>query len=366
MAAKNWVITLNNHGVDWYESAQNLIVDNPGIKYIVGQFEVGDSGTPHFQGYVQFVKKQRASYVQRVFPGAWHKKADGGANECRHYALKPHSHPECQCKHCVKARKLPFWGRNPDYDDNVELGEMTVNTGSEDLFKEIQDRIDDGATDKELATEFRGMWFRYHKAMKEYRLLGSARERTWMTKTIVLHGLPGTGKTRRALEIAGPNAFWVTYGTNTSAPQYYDGYDGQKVVVFDEFMGQIRRQEMCKLCDEYPCNVPVRGGCVPWLPEVIIITSNSRPEDWWRNIGLGPMQRRIQAPRGSVEEMNVVYRQDLEADNEDLTQVYHPDQQAQDYMSLCAMCGEMTMDCSCDPELYFGRVPRGDGGEGPA
>lgn len=334
----NWVISMNNPNDEWAEKLEHFLVDHVTVRYLVGQWEVGEEGTEHWQGYVQFYNKQRASAVQNLFPGAWHKQASGTHVENTHYATKPQEH--CSCKHCVKARQLPNKGRAYGHEQ-TRIGEPVGAEGAKQ-WKDVWQDIKDGYTDLELADKYEGLWAHAHKAMERYRLLTSARERTWMTKTHVLYGPPGTGKTRKALELAGANAYWVTYGTNVGAPQYYDGYDGQKVVVFDEFFGQIRRQEMCKLADEYPCNVPVRGGCVPWLPELIIITSNCHPDAWWARMGLGAMARRLAAPRGSVTLMDHVWEVRLEAPDEDLDDIEDGG------MTLCLMCGQQRADCQCE------------------
>ena len=56
-----------------------------------------------------------------------------------------------------------------------------------------------------------------------------------------------------------------------------------KVMVFEEFAGQIQLQKMLKYLDPYPMALEVKGGMRPAMYETVIITSNTRPDGWYRN-----------------------------------------------------------------------------------
>lgn len=55
--AKRWCFTLNNYTDEEY-CAIKAILQKKSLTWIIGK-EVGDSGTPHLQGYVEFTKKLR-------------------------------------------------------------------------------------------------------------------------------------------------------------------------------------------------------------------------------------------------------------------------------------------------------------------
>ena len=63
--AKNWCFTLNNFDEDDLERFDDL-GSNVGsiIKYICIGREVGENGTSHLQGFIQFTKKIRLSQVK--------------------------------------------------------------------------------------------------------------------------------------------------------------------------------------------------------------------------------------------------------------------------------------------------------------
>ena len=97
-------------------------------------------------------------------------------------------------------------------------------------------------------------------------------------KIITLVGPPGCGKSYLinylfpdcARLIMGNAGFWWQNPCS-------------KVACIEEFAGQIPLQKMLNLLDPYPQSLEVKGGTRPCLFEVIFITSNSCPEDWYRN-----------------------------------------------------------------------------------
>lgn len=63
--------------------------------------------------------------------------------------------------------------------------------------------------------------------------------------------------------------------------KFWDGYDGQKNVVIDEFRGDIRIAHLLRWFDPYPRNVEVKGSSVALAAERIWITTNLPPESWY-------------------------------------------------------------------------------------
>jgi len=168
----------------------------------------------------------------------------------------------------------------------------------------LKRKIDSGESELAIADseETFPVWAKYFKVVARYRMLKSMNERKWHTFCHVFWGPPGAGKSRRALEEAGPGAYWLPRpeGQNTV---WWDGYEGQEVVVIDEFYGWIMRDKMQRLCDRYPLLVQTKGGTTPFLAKKIIITSNEHPSTWWPKVGLGAMQRRLEGECGRVTHM---------------------------------------------------------------
>jgi len=67
--SKNWVFTCNNYT----NEKINMIVENSSIKRYSFQEEVGDSGTPHLQGYIEFITKRRPLNLFKDLQAHWEK-----------------------------------------------------------------------------------------------------------------------------------------------------------------------------------------------------------------------------------------------------------------------------------------------------
>lgn len=61
----------------------------------------------------------------------------------------------------------------------------------------------------------------------------------------------------------------------------WDGYLGQKLVVFNDFYRWLRYDELLRLCDRYPIRVPVKGAYIDFVSKEIYVTSNKYIEDWY-------------------------------------------------------------------------------------
>lgn len=85
--AKNWCFTLNNWTSEEKQSIIQLIPDQ--IKYVMFSEEVAPTtGTPHLQGYLQLVKKNKMSAVSKLIPRARLETAKGTPSQNRSYIGK--------------------------------------------------------------------------------------------------------------------------------------------------------------------------------------------------------------------------------------------------------------------------------------
>lgn len=120
-------------------------------------------------------------------------------------------------------------------------------------------------------------------------------KRQWKTEIHWFWGPTGTGKSHRAFEQAGPDAY-----TPLSA-QWFEGYDRHENVVLDDirhdwfapiggFAGAL------KLLDKWQYKVATKGGSRQFLAKRIFITAPVPPESFWDNVSdeaQGQFQRRI-------------------------------------------------------------------------
>jgi len=62
---------------------------------------------------------------------------------------------------------------------------------------------------------------------------------------------------------------------------WFTGYEGEPVVIFDEYSGQLSLDEWKNYTDVYPLQAHTKGGFAWYNPDVVVITSNSLPGDWY-------------------------------------------------------------------------------------
>jgi len=86
----NWCFTLNNPRDHEGVLLRSLVEDEADVSYIVYQLEEGEeTGTPHFQGYIQLKSRKRCAQVSRVLGGRANvRRAAGTAEQNKAYCTK--------------------------------------------------------------------------------------------------------------------------------------------------------------------------------------------------------------------------------------------------------------------------------------
>jgi len=175
---------------------------------------------------------------------------------------------------------------------------MDEGQGKRSDLLTIKEKIDNGSSLGDLwadAEAFPSM-VKYHKAFDVYQRVVTAKRR-WMPVIITIFGPSGCGKTRWAYEVF-PDLYKHGDGDGT----WFDGLDGNPVVLFDEMRGgRFKLNYLLQLLDRYPMDVAVKGGFTPFVPKVVIMTSNFHPSTWYKSSdeapwAESPLRRRIIDP----------------------------------------------------------------------
>lgn len=245
MGSRSYVFTLNNPtGIPDFESI-------PHCRYGIMQLEQGESGTVHYQGYLELAKPLRVAAIkkaERLLEGAHFETRKGTREQAREYCQKPESRLE----------------------DPIEFGTWIGGQGTRTDIGSFKTAIDTGATDLALWDSHPLQYLRFNRVLGTIRLLKS-QQRNWPMEVQYLYGAPGTGKSETALT-ENPSAYWK----NKSG--WWDGYTGQDTVILDEMDGTwFPWTTLMKLLDKTPLNVEIKGGCVPFVPKKIVITTNRAP-----------------------------------------------------------------------------------------
>lgn len=118
--------------------------------------------------------------------------------------------------------------------------------------------------------------------------------------TKVYWGPTGTGKSHRAWEEAGPDAY-----PKNARTKFWDGYRGQENAVMDEFRGAIDVGNLLTWLDRYPVSVEIKGSSTPLCVERVWICSNLHPNEWYPGLDgftLDALLRRL-----DITEMNEAF-----------------------------------------------------------
>ena len=244
---RNVCFTINNWTEDDYQKAINI-----DCKYIVIGKEIGtENGTPHLQGYVEFHNSISFKSLQKKLPRARLARRCGTAEQAANYCKKEATY--------------------------YERGEISKQGERNDIQRCV-DIIKNGGVMKDIAQEEPVSFVKYHKGFKA--LISELIEpRTTAPTVTVLWGKTGCGKSHRARDLASGD-YWVW------APQrekWFDGYCGQKNVIFEEFRGQLTYGMMLSLLDKYECPVQYKGGTIEFVATNIIITSPKHPKNWYHD-----------------------------------------------------------------------------------
>lgn len=275
MSSRSWCFTFNNP--DGLLNYEDEFVPH-GARYLIFQLEYAPTtGTPHFQGYVEFSGPKRLAGVRKILRSAHWEPRQGTRDEARKYCMKDESRMIGE-QEDVGPWEFGLW----------EHGGQGKRT---DIY-ELHGMLKKGASEVEVLEEMPAMWFKYHNAITKAKLLlAKKKERNFKTEVYLFIGPTGTGKSSWIAEHY-PDAYWK------SQDQWWDNYQDQETVVLDEFYGWLPFSFMLRLLDRYPMQVQVKGGFVNFAPKRIFITSNKQPYEWYRSdkvqVYLDALYRRIE------------------------------------------------------------------------
>jgi len=267
-----------------------------GLTYMIWCHEIGEAGTPHLQGYMQLKKKMKIqSLKNKVKPKikAWVQQA-----------VKPASFNIDYISHTGAHADKPGLMGGPWTFGNVE--DITT-AGRRTDIEALVTSIKSGKNLKQLCSDHTGTMLKYFGNAQKISQLLSTQKRAWRTELYIYTGRAGAGKSYQAhaegraylRELGLDEDVYDMPVPNKTQPVWFQGYEGQAVVIIDDFYGSIDINMMKNLCDENPMLVPVKNGHAQFLARRIYITSNVSWTNWWgadllaANNHKEAMQRRI-------------------------------------------------------------------------
>lgn len=296
---RKWCFTINNPTED---DNPELWLDPEKVRCATWQLEEGGNlATPHYQGMVMWKGRGRRLNGMKEL------------NRRAHFEEMKHGTLRQNWEYC---RKESDEKGSKRLDGPWQIGEEPPEEGrgSRNDLKAVKRKLDEGATMEEIWESHFQSCLRYAKGFREYRRLKMGR-RHEQTKVIVVWGPPGSGKTTLVAKLAyeksetldGREPYVLTKAMkNPSGGMWWEDYDGEEVVIIEEFEGWISRNDFKSLVDKGPYLVPKKGTSVHFLAKYIFITSNRPPNEWWNREVPGfydqwpEVRRRLLSPVGTV------------------------------------------------------------------
>ena len=249
-----WVFTLNNY-TD--EEVQSLLDMTDQTERIFVGYEIAPTtGTPHLQGYVYFKNAKTMSAVKKALGSEryWLAIAKGTPWEGYVYALKDGTPLLCH-------------GEIPEEE----------YTSSGGTWETIQEMVKEGFTYLEIVDRFPNVAIQQGTAIQKYIIEVQNAKAGWRdVKTTYLSGVTGVGKTRSIMEAYGyRNVYRVTrYPKRGGEMKGFDQYNGEPVIIFEEFRNSMPVEEMLNLLDGYPIRLPCRyADRMGMFTRVFIVTN---------------------------------------------------------------------------------------------
>jgi len=224
----------------------------PGIAYIRGQLELSETGYLHWQFVSYVAAKKQLVFMRSVFGVNGHHEP---------------TRSSAAVEYC--------WKEDTRVDGSqFELGTRPFRRNSSTDWEAVLLASKSGHFESIPAD----VLVRHYGSIKRIRAdylvpVCVVRE------VFVFWGRTGTGKSRRAWEQAGMEAY-----PKDPLTKFWDGYQAQEHVVLDEFRGIISIGHVLRWFDRYPVRVEVKGSSAVLVAKKIWITSNMDPRDWYPDL----------------------------------------------------------------------------------
>lgn len=252
---RSWFVTWNNYPDDIID---RLNKPNSHVKWYVCGFELcPTTGTPHAHLVINLTEPQRINWLKKNVLGdnTPHCERVGNQEKCIEYCKKDGNFKE--------SKTVPGQGQGKRNDL-----EAAINT-----LKNAKGNI------KQVCDEHAKTYVKFHQGLEKLATHINAPQYRKELKVYWLYGATGTGKSKWFYDnIMAENSetTWVCFD---EAYKWFDGYCGQRVVLFEDFRSDlIKFNYLLRLLDVYPMTVQIKGATTSWNPYEIYITCPYPPD----------------------------------------------------------------------------------------
>ena len=290
--SRKWQLTFNNpkeHDFE-HDKIVEAIEGLAAVVYWCMCDEVGSEGTYHTHLYIVFQNPKAHTVIANAFPGAHREPVRGTSQQNRDYVLKDGEKYQKQA--------------DGSYDYTDASGKRHVGTNFSDTFMEwgelprehqgkskdveiIYAMLKDGASNIEIVDSVPSAMLNLEKVDRTRSMLRDSEFASkWRDLEVTyIFGKTGSGKTRSVMDKYGYlNCYRVT-----DYKHPFDTYDGQDVIIFEEFRGGLKHGDMLDYLDGYPLLLPCRYFNRQACYTKVFIITNIAPDEQY--LGIDPESR---------------------------------------------------------------------------
>ena len=263
--ARSWIFTVFGHllleaGLGSKRYAELV----PGTAaFILLGYEFSESGSSHIQGYVRFPNPRAFNSVKAVISGAL---PSAFVEQCWDI--------DAAIKYCKKGGSWEEFGGVPQsYTTGQELSGAVVRK------RKLYADLAGGANPLTLiAAQPEEVGFIHSIA----KYAAHNRIRDCPAQVLYMWGPTGVGKTTSTEYVL--QGLDLGYYKKPPGDRWFDGYNFQRIIIFDEFTGSVPLHQWNGLCDPSPPLLEVKGAKLPNAASHYIILSNRSAEEQYPQV----------------------------------------------------------------------------------
>jgi len=246
---RRFTFTWNNYTKEDIEYIDTVV--KPKSNYLIYGREVAPTtGTPHLQGYIEFVNARTLTTMKRMFKHQHVEPAKANASKNKEY---------CSKESIISESGVP---KNQGQRNDIEAIVDAIRNGE---INNLNDILDVNP----------GLAVRYGNKLQAV-ISASTLERTTKPNIRWIQGSSGTGKTRGVMEWSKKNGL-KTYIKDNS--KWWDGYnpkEHQVILIDDIDLNEWNFKGLLTLLDRYACRREIKGGYIEInSPHIFITTANN-------------------------------------------------------------------------------------------